>query len=425
MAAIPPDSKQDRENPQKRLPPSPQINVRQLVRDPLAFFTTLAQEYSDVVCYRPTPEPAYLVSRPDFIRHVLVDNNRNYSKSTYINQMFKSAVADGLLTAEGDEWRQQRRLMQPAFHATRLSKLDGLITTAVSRMLEKWEANRLNGQTIDIAGEMSALTLTITTQALFGVDIGEEANRVGDIIFAGGDLLAKPRNSRFQNALKAIEEVVYRIIDERRRSSLEGDDLLSMLMQTRDEETGAMLDDRQLRDQVLSLLLAGFETTSNALTWTWYLLALHPEMAERLHDEAVEVLGERLPDSQDLPRLSYTRMVFEEALRLYPSAWILGRRALGDDQLGEYFIPANSVVAISPYAVHRLSAYWEHPDLFDPERFSPARSITRHKFAYLPFGAGPRQCIGNNFAMLEAHLDYFHDCEEIYISFGSGTNDPT
>jgi cytochrome P450 len=388
----------------KRYPPIPQFNTRELLRDPLAFFPTLARQYGDIVCYRRTPEPAYLVNHPDYIRHILKDNNRNYSKATYINQMFKSVVADGLLTAEGEDWLQQRRLMQPAFHHKRIANLDVIITAEVSKMLDRWRNSSNTGQPIDIAREMAELTLNVTTRALFGVDIGEEVSLVGDAVLVSADLLEKPRNPRFQNASRAVDKVVYRIIDERRRSNEDTGDLLSILMQVRDEESGIGMTDLQLRNQVLTLLLAGYETTSSALTWTWFLLSSHPGVLERLRRELAENIGERTPANQDTPKLKYTRMIFEEALRLYPPAWILGRKALADDEIGGYTIPANAVIAISPYAVHRHPGFWEDPEAFIPERFTIEQSAKRHRFAYIPFGAGPRQCIGNNLAMLEAQL---------------------
>ncbi len=388
----------------KPLPPTPQLNAREILRDPLAFFPTLARQYGDIVGYRRTPEPAYLVNHPDYIRHILMDNNRNYSKATYINQMFKSVVADGLLTAEGEDWLQQRRLMQPAFHHKRIASLDAVIIGEVQKMLERWKTSSQKGQPVDISREMAVLTLNITTRALFGVDIGEEAALVGDAVLISADLLEKPSNPRFRNAAHAVDKVVYGIIDERRRTRGDLGDLLSILMEVRDVETGLGMNDLQLRNQVLTLLLAGYETTSSVLTWTWYLLSSHPQAVERLRAESAKNIGDRIPTSQDLPKLQYARMVFEESMRLYPPAWILGRKALADDEIGGYWIPANAVIAISPYVVHRHPGFWEDPEVFDPERFSPEQTARRHRFAYIPFGAGPRQCIGNNLAMLEAQL---------------------
>jgi cytochrome P450 len=386
------------------LPPAPKINARQLVRDPLTFFLTLARQEGDIVCYRPAPEPAYLISHPDYAKHILIDNNRNYNKATYINQMFSSAVGNGLLTSEGELWRTQRRLMQPAFHQKRINQYDAIITDATEKMLFNWENNQASGTPIDITKEMSALTLTITTHALFGIDLGDDVNLVGQAVNLAGDLLEKPRNPRFQKGIQVVENIVYRIIDERRKLNQDTGDLLSMLILTRDEDTGTGMDDQQLRNQVITLLLAGYETTASALTWTWYMLSLRPSVFDLLRNEANQVLGNRTPSWKDLSELQYARMVFEEGLRLYPPAWVLGRKSLGEDRIGGYFIPANTIIALSPYVLHRHPAFWEHPDEFDPGRFSSERSIGRHKFAYIPFGAGPRQCIGNNLAMVEAQL---------------------
>jgi cytochrome P450 len=236
------------------------------------------------------------------------------------------------------------------------------------------------------------------------VDLSDKASTVGQAVNMAADLLEKPRQPRFQEALAVIEQIVFGIINERRRSNQDTGDLLSALLLTRDEETGQGMDDQQLRNQVITLLLAGYETTATALTWTWYLLSQHPEIQRRLHGEAASVLDGRLPAYSDLPRLGYVQMMFEEVMRLYPPAWIMGRRALGNDMIGGYFIPHDSIIAISPFTLHRHPGFWEQPEVFDPERFSPERSAGRHRFAYLPFGAGPRQCIGNNFAMLEAQL---------------------
>jgi len=389
------------------LPPSPHGHSRDLLRDPLNFFLTLTRQYGDVVCYRPAPEPAYLVNHPDDIRHVLVDNNRNYIKATYINQMFKTAVGDGLLTSEGETWRSQRRMMQPSFHKHNLARMDSLVIDQTERMLSKWEAAVRQNRPVNLAQEIASLTLGITTRALFKVDLDEEIDRVGQAVDMGGALLERPNHPRFKAGIQMIKETVESIIASRRGSNNgEGPigDLLGTMMQARDEETGQGMDDLALRNQVITLLLAGYETTASALTWTFYLLSQHPEVVARLRAELRDVLDGRTPVSDDLPSLDYTRMIFEEALRLYPPAWVLGRVALGEDRLGGYAVPPRTIIAISPYTVHRHLAFWRDPDHFDPERFSHQRSSQRQRFSYIPFGAGPRQCIGNTFAMLEAQL---------------------
>lgn len=387
-----------------KLPPSPKGSARELLKDPLSFFLALVTQYGDVVCYRSAPEPAYLVNHPDYIKHILVDNARSYNKQTFINQKFQSAVGDGLLTSEGEAWRKQRQMLQPAFNYRELAYLDTIITEKTEFTLERWRDFASRGEPVDISKEMSSLTLSITTQALFGVDLGQDVNLVGQAVDMAGDLLEKPSSSRFKIAMVSVQNIVERIIQERQQRADGKKDLLSTLLQARDPETGQGLDPLQLRGQVETLLLAGYETTANALTWTWYLLAQHPDSLQTLQAEVNTVLGGRKPTYHDLDQLQFTRMVFEEALRLYPPAWVLGRKALQDDWLGEFYVPAGTIIAISPYTVHRHPAYWDCPEEFFPERFADRRAASRHRFAYLPFGAGQRKCIGNNMAMIEAQL---------------------
>ncbi|HLE16036.1 MAG TPA: cytochrome P450 [Anaerolineales bacterium] len=390
--------------PKRRLPPVPQRSGRELLRDPLGYFTSLTRQYGDIVCYRPAPETAYLLNHPDYVKHVLVDNNRNYSKATYSNQVFKKVIGDGLITAEGEAWRRQRRLMQPAFHHTRVQRLDGLIVEAAQAMLEKWQQYYEQGQPVDMAREMAGLTLTVTTRALFGVNLGERVKQVGEIVNRAALFFEKPNNPAVRQSSLEFRAVVDEIIRERKRDFQDTGDLLSAMMQARDETGRAGWDDEQLRDQLSGLLLAGYETTANALTWTWYLLSQNPWAVERLRGELQGRLAGRAPRYADLEGLPYLRRVLDESLRLYPPAWILGRRAIGEDSIGGYYVAPGTVLAISIYTLHRHPAFWENPEDFDPQRFAPAIAARRHKYAYIPFGGGPRQCIGNNFGLLEAGL---------------------
>jgi cytochrome P450 len=294
--------------------------------------------------------------------------------------------------------------MQPAFHQKSLAKLDTAITGTIEQMLAKWQVVAEQGTPIHLAHEMALLTLTITTNLLFGVDLGMESKLVGEAVDLGGALLERPSHPRFKSALTTVSEIVNRIIAERRQSPNESPDLLSILLAAKNTDAGKGLDDRQIRDQVITLLLAGYETTASALTWTFYLLCQSPEVMSNLQAEVKEVLNGNRPRYTDLPRLKYAGMVFKESLRLYPPAWILGRKGIEDDELGDFSVPAGTILAISPYTLHRHPGFWEHPDLFDPTRFSPDKSNKLNRFAYIPFGAGPRQCIGNNLAMLEGQL---------------------
>ena len=379
-------------------------NVREMVRDPLQFFQNIASQYGDIVCYRPAPEPAYLLNHPDYIRHVLVDNNRNYSKDTRSNQIFGRVIGDGLITAEGETWRKQRRMMQPAFHHTRIENFDGLIVEVAHSLLDRWQLAFESNQPIDIAREMAALTLTVTMRALFGVDLGEEVRELGEIINRAANYFEKPSHPQLIRSAQEFGEIVDRIIQRRKQNFKDSGDLLSSMILARDKEGGAGMDDEQLRNQVMTLTLAGYETTASALTWMWHLLAQNLWAVERLRSEVRDTLKGRPPRYADLENLPFTGMVLDESLRLFPPAWILGRRALGDDMVDGFYIPANTVIAICIYTLHRHPSFWDQPDTFNPERFSPENSKGRHKYAYIPFGGGPRQCIGNNFGLMEAAL---------------------
>jgi cytochrome P450 len=406
----------------RRLPPIPaRSNVRGLVRDPLHFFLSLSAEYGDIVCYRRAPDPAYLINHPDYVRHVLVDNNRNYSKDTSSNQIFKKVVAEGLLTSEGEVWRKQRRLMQPAFHHARLEPLDAMIAEASEEMLKRWRALEREHQPVDVAREMAALTVTITTRALFGVILGDEVREIGEMVNRAVHVMEKPSDPRVQDSMTGLEAVVDRIVRQRRKDFRDGGDLLSSMMMARDNQSGEAMSEEELRNQVMTLMLAGYETTASALTWTWYLLSQNRAAADRMRSEVRGALEGRSPRYGDLERLPFTRRVLNESLRIFPPAWTVGRRALGEDEIGGYYIAPGSVIAICIYSLHRHPAFWEHPEVFDPDRFLPENAVGRHKYAYVPFGAGPRQCIGNHFGLMEASLIIAAVAQEFDLQLVPGT----
>jgi len=359
----------------------------------------------------------YLVSHPDLIKHILQDNNRNYHKSVGYEKT-RPMLGYGLLTSEDDFWRRQRRLAQPAFHRKHISAFATTMTDATSQMLQRWQHHAESGAPFNAAAEMMRLTLTIVGRTLFNTDLSDEADKVGQALtialehtnrrmqslFDLGEKLPTPENRRFNEAIKTLDEVVYGMIEERRRTNIDNGDLLSLLLHAQDEETGERMSDKQLRDEAMTIFLAGHETTANALAWTWYLLSKHPDVARRLRNELAAVLGGRTPTLDDLPNLVYTKMVLDEALRLYPPAWAIGRNSLAADKLGDYHLPANSIVVLSPYVTHRLPEFWPNPEGFDPERFRPEQAENRPRFAYFPFAGGPRLCIGNNFALMEMQL---------------------
>jgi cytochrome P450 len=328
-------------------------------------------------------------------------------------------LGNGLLTSEGDFWRRQRRIAQPAFHKERIAAFGDVMVRAAEDTARAWTAVAKSGGTLDVAAEMMRLTLRIAGETLLSSDVTGHAAVVGDAVSlllreANRRILQPievplrvptPNNRRVLRVLSELDAIVFRMIEDRRRmTGGRPSDLLTMLMEARDEETGEGMTDKQLRDEVLTIFLAGHETTANALSWTFYLLSLHPEVARRTSAELADVLGGRAPQVADLGRLVYTTAVLKEAMRLFPPAWIVGRRAVEDDTIDGYDIPRDSIVFVSPWLTHRHPAFWQNPEGFDPERFLPERAATIHRYAYFPFGAGPRLCIGQGFAMIEAVL---------------------
>lgn len=358
----------------------------------------------------------YHVSDPALIQYILQDNQRNYGRHPYGQRLLRLLTGNGILTLDGEAWLKQRRLAQPAFHRQRLAAFADTMVTAALCLAERWQ--QAEGATLNIAQSFSQVTLQIAGKTLFSSDISDPTNRIGQTATYGVEfardrlvtlfpaLLAIPTtlNRRYRAARRAADDLIYHLIRERRAQSDKGDDLLGLLMQAVDEETGDFLSDGELHDQMMTMLFAGQETTANALAWIFYLLAQHPDVEATALAEIIATLGTDPPTVEALPHLPYLRMVIEEAMRLYPPVWLLGRRALAADQLGDFPLPKGALVAISPYAVHRHPAYWEKPTRFDPLRFTTEAQATRPRFAYLPFGGGARQCIGNRFAFMEAHL---------------------
>ncbi len=395
-------------------------SLPELQRDQLGFYMNAFKQYGDVVRFRAFgPIYAYMFFHPDDIEYILRRNNTNYHKGI-AHQRFKSLLGEGLLTSEGKIWLKQRRLSQPAFHRQRIAGFATTMTNATASMLEHWQSYAGSGQAFDVSAEMTRLTLQIVGQTLFNTDIsGDEVKVVRDALYVALDYLnyrvshftldfmerlPTRRNRQYRKAQRILDKLVYDIIAERRQSGGDTGDLLSMLLLARDEETGEGMSDKQLHDEVMTLILAGHETTANTLTWTWYLLAQHPEVERKLHDELARVLSGRTPTVADLAQLPYTKMVIEESLRLYPPAWGMSRHAVADDEIRGYRVPAGTEVAVVQYVTHRHPDFWENPEAFDPERFTPERSAGRPNFAYFPFGGGPRLCIGNTFALMEAQL---------------------
>lgn len=376
-------------------------------------FEGMARKYGDITHFKFSGLETYLVNHPDFIREVLVTNNQNFTKGLAL-QRAKRLLGEGLLTSEGDFHRRQRRLAQPAFHRQRIASYGKVMTHYAGRTADRWR----DGETLDIADEMMRLTLAIVGKTLFDADVEAEADEVGEAMNAVMDLfntltipffellekLPLPQMQRFKKARARLDRIMYRMIDERRRSGEDRGDLLSMLLLAQDEEDAGRMTDTQVRDEALTIFLAGHETTANALTWTWYLLSQNPAAETKFHQELDAVLGSRLPTTDDFPRLRYTEMVLAESMRLFPPAWAIGRRAIGECAIGGFTIPARSLVLLSQYVTHRDPRYFEDPERFDPERWSQDARDSRPQFSYFPFGGGPRRCIGEGFAWLEGIL---------------------
>lgn len=381
-------------------------------------FDVMATLDKGPICYtKLLGKRIYFVNDAEYVKRILLDNLANYPKSVTYRNNLRPFLGDGLLISEGDFWKRQRRLAQPAFHLRRLKVLATTMADCAARMAQGWE----HGKVVDVTPIMNAVTMEIVAKTLFGADVtrdigtvaeamtvlGEETGRIRPTAFFElPEFITKPRGRRFADAVMTLDGIVNRIVAQRRAEIDKGaaaqDDLLSMLLEARDEESGQGMTDKQLRDELVTLFLAGHETTAISLAWTFHLLAQNPEAEAKLHAEVDQVLGDKAaPTFDDLERLPYARMVAEEAMRLYPPAYVFSRRAIADDQLGPWRMPAGAHIIISPYALHRRPDYWSDPDAFKPERFAPDAPNDRPKHAYLPFGGGPRICIGNSFAMME------------------------
>ncbi len=403
-----------------RFPPGPKrgfpgsIFLR-LRKDPLAFFERMARAFGDVSYVRLGRENIYLINHPDLIRDVLVIHHNNLTKGRAFGRT-RELLGEGLLTSEGEFHRRQRRMIQPSFHPQRIVGFAEVMTKHANRMRSRWQ----NGARLDLSQEMMRLTLAVVAETLFGADLQSEAGGVGAAITSTMKSLSTvmppflamvleklplPGLQKMKACREKLDEIVYRLIDERRGSTQEHDDLLQMLLNAQDEEDSrARMTDEQVRDEAVTLLLTGQLTTANALAWTWYLLAKNPEVEARLHQELDAVLGDSLPIYADIQTLSYTEKVIRESLRLYPPGWMTTRRALDVYEVGSYAAPARSIVMMSQYVMQRDPRYFSEPLRFDPERWTPEFKATLPKYAYFPFGGGPRGCIGEGFAWTEMTL---------------------
>ncbi|HLZ58911.1 MAG TPA: cytochrome P450 [Ktedonosporobacter sp.] len=404
----------------RQIPPGPPwytalSNTIRFGREPLSFLQNLRERYGDLIMLPTVLGPWTLVFHPDGVRHVVQENHKNYRKGGISNQVLSLTLGDGLLTNNGDSWLHQRRLIQPVLHRKRIAGFGSLMTERIQAWIEEVDLN--TGQPLDLFEAVSGLTLSIVCRALFGADVLPYKQRVFEATGTINHLEAQafylpwllslptPQRHRLYEAKATLDAIVDELIAGRRNRPMESEnDLLIMLLQALDEETGLGMSDQQVRNEVITLMAAGYETTSNALCWTFMLLAQHPDIEARLREEYTRVLGGRAVQIEDLPQLTFARMVLEESMRLYPPAWVFARSAIDEDEIGGYTIAKGAYVLMFPSTTHRHPDFWEQPDVFDPERFESERSAGRHRFAYFPFGGGPRVCIGNQFALTEAQL---------------------
>lgn len=373
--------------------------------------TRVARKYPEMAELRSPLFDFYLVSEPNLIQEVLVTHHKNFVKGDFL-QRTKKVFGEGLLTSEGDFHHRQRRLVQPAFNHARIAGYADVIRAYTDRVIGQWK----DGEVLDIHAEMTRLTMAVVAKCLFNEDVEEQSTTLSrsltDIIEYFNRLSSPfswvleklPSNRKYTRAIEQIDSLVYRMIEERRKTGHDAGDLLSMLLSTRDPD-GQPMSDKQVRDEALILFAAGHETTANALSWTWYLVSQHPEVEQKLHEEVESLLGaNNVPSFEDVPRLSYTMNVFTEAMRIYPPAWILTRQALADCTIGKYLIPAGTDVLMSQFVVHHDGRFFENPEKFDPDRWTKEMRAKLPRFAYFPFGGGPRSCIGEPFAWMEGAL---------------------
>lgn len=379
------------------------------------------REFGDVVQFRGIGPlfPVYLLANPDYMKEVLQTKHQIYPKTPFVNDKWRMLVGEGLICSTGEFWRTQRRLVQPAFHRALVGSFAEGMVAATGDLLNGWERHAATGEPLDIAVEMVHHALTVLAQACFSADWKREAEVMGPAVEVAiahayeqmGQVVAPPEwvptpaNRRFRAARSTLDEIIYRLIAERRGSIARNEpqprDLLGLLLAAADEDTGRGMPDEQIRNEVMTFMFGGHETVASGLAWSLYLLSIHPVVQRRMRQEVLDVLDGRAPTLAALERLEYGSRVVKECLRLYPPVWLISRTPVTDDQVGGFHIPAGSMVLLSAYVSHRHPAFWDNPEGFDPDRFSPERSAGRPHHAWIPFSGGPRKCIGDYFGQLE------------------------
>ncbi len=408
------------EKPLKEMPVLPPTswwlilkNLLSMLSNPLNFLSEWFEEYGDIYDMNSRFFTIYVISNPDYIQEIMVSNKTDYGKSDHY-KVLKHSLGNGLLISEGEFWKKQRRIAQPAFHQQSMKNFLETMINSTQNTINKMKG----GELVHFSEEMNLLTLDIVTKCLFGTTLNADVNKIQEAITTGNKFISKRARSilklpmwlplpaiiRYKRARKFSDKVIFDIIDKRRNDNSEQQDLLSMLMYTVDEETGESMSAQQLRDEAITLFVAGQETTATALTWTFSLLMKHPEKLKILQEEIDSVLQGKAPDFKTLKELKYTQMVLEESMRIYPPAWVIARKVLKETQMCGYRMKKDAQLILNVYSLHRHTDHWENPEDFEPQRFNPQAKKERHKHAYIPFGAGQRMCIGNNFAMMEMKI---------------------
>jgi enediyne biosynthesis protein E7 len=387
--------------------------------DSLQRMTDLAARFGDIYrVYAPGRKSyTWVINHPDDVKRVLVGNHRNYTKGTGLDRV-KILLGNGLMTSEGDFWRRQRSMMQPLFHRRVVTEFNRLIDAANARFIDKWAAQAARGEAVNLTEDMSELTLEIVLGSIFGKDLARLTQQPGGNPFA---VVTKEtaRDLKFAYQFRLLGKQVASLMAKRRAAPAEHFDYLSMLMNVRDKESGDPMTERALIDEVMTLVVAGHETTASGLNWAWYLLAKHPEVDARMHAEIEATPELTAPGLGAMEALQYTQNVINEALRLYPPGWLLSRRSLEPDVLGGYEIPAGTDVLLSPYLLHRHPQFWKDPEAFRPERFDAEHESERPRFAYIPFAAGPRHCIGESLALYEMLMHLYKVARHYRLTLAS------
>jgi cytochrome P450 len=404
----------------RKNPPGPHTYIplestRKAIRNQILFHSTNQSLYGDIVRFRFLFQPATVLTHPDYAKHVLQQNHPNYDKNISPINALKVLLGEGLFTNNSPSWLHQRRLMQPLFHHKNINGLATIMSTTALELAESWKELTQTQRCIDMPLEMKNYMLRAIGKTLFSVDLKYTTQIIEDHMKSMFHALHSyvnipfpplsvptPRNQKIKHAVDSLDAIIYEIITEYQQRE-EGNDLLALLLAARDDNNQAMTN-KQVRDELMTLLLGGHETTSYTLAWIWYVLSIYPDVEKRLHEELETVLNGQPPTLTQMPQLHYLDLLLKEVLRLYTPAFVVARRAVQDDEIGGYFIPKNSYMFVLPYFIHQHPDFWDKPEIFDPERFLPERSQERPKFAYLPFGGGPHVCIGNSFAEMEIKM---------------------